>query len=190
MRAAAVIALLGLALAAHAAPSRVWHIRSPPSHADFGVRLLWLHTIHGRFEHVAGTVEPRTDGRVVVNARVAVDSLAMDSPRLRRWVLAEEFFDAARYPTLHFVSAPVARSALDGGGTLEGRLTLRGVTRPVRFQLLPARCTADACTIEAHGKLERSAFGMTGHRAVLSDQVRLALSIAIARAPAGARPAQ
>ena len=183
MRIAATVALLGLAPAAHASPVRVWHIESAPSHVDFGIRLLWLHTIRGRFEQIAGTVVPRADDRVVVDARVAVDSLAMDSQRLRRWVLDEEFFDAAHHPTLHFVSVPVARGALDEGGTLEGELTLRGITRPVRFELLPARCTADACLIEAHGELRRSEFGMTGRRAVLSDHVELALSIAIARAP-------
>lgn len=186
MRLTAVIALLALAFAAHAAPARVWHIKSPPSHVDFGVRLLWLHTIHGSFVQVDGTVEPRADDRVVVDARVAVDSLAMDSQRLRRWVLDEEFFNASQYPTLHFVSVPVARRALDDGGALDGRLTLRGVTRPVRFQLLPARCTADACMIQARGELRRSEFGMTARHAVLSDHVQLALAIAIARAPEGA----
>ncbi|SEI73589.1 YceI family protein [Frateuria terrea] len=183
MRTATAVALLGLALATHAAPARMWHIQSPPSHADFGIRLLWLHTVHGRFERIVGTVRPQVDEQVVVDARVAVDSLAMDSQRLRRWVLDEEFFDAAHYPALHFVSAPVARGALEEGGPLDGQLTLRGVTRPVRFELLPARCTADACLIEAHGELRRSEFGMGGHHALLSDHVELALSIAIARAP-------
>jgi polyisoprenoid-binding protein YceI len=183
MRTAVLVALLALAPAAQAGPSHRWRIESPPSHVDFGVRLLWLHTIQGRFEQLSGAIEPRGEGRVVVDARVAVDSLSMESQRLRRWVLAEEFFDAARYPTLHFVSAPVPRTALDDGGMLEGQLTLRGVTRPMRFELLPARCTADACTIEARGRLKRSEFGMTGHRAVLADHVELALSIAIARIP-------
>ncbi|MGN2253377.1 YceI family protein [Frateuria sp. GZRe12] len=175
--------LLVLAFAVHAAPKRVWHLQSPPSHVDFGVRLLWLHTIHGRFESVVGTVEPRGRDRVVVDASVAVDSLSMDSQRLRHWVLDEEFFDAAQYPTLHFVSDPVPRRALDDGGALQGQLTMRGVTRPVRFELLPARCTADACMIQARGELERSEFGMRGHRTVLSDHVQLALAIAITRAP-------
>ncbi|MGN2243615.1 YceI family protein [Frateuria sp. GZRR33] len=183
MRLPATVALLALAFAVHASPSHVWHIQSPPSHVDFGVRLLWLHTIHGRFGTITGTVEPRADDHVVVDARIALDSLSMDSQRLRRWVLDEEFFDAAQYPALHFVSVPVARRALDGGGALDGQLTLRGVTRPVRFELLPAHCTADACTIQARGELKRSEFGMTAHRAVLSDRVQLALSIAITRAP-------
>lgn len=183
MRLSAAAALLAMAVTVHASPSHVWHIQSPPSHVDFGVRLLWLHTIHGRFETISGTLEPQADDRVVVDARIALDSLSMESPRLRRWVLDEEFFDAAHYPTLRFVSAPVARRALDDGGPLDGQLTLRGVTRPVRFELLPAHCTADACTIEARGELRRSEFGMTAHRAVLSDHVQLGLAIAIARAP-------
>lgn len=179
----ALVALLALAPAAPAAPSHRWRIESPPSHVDFGVRLLWLHTIRGRFGQVSGAVKPHGDGHVVVDASVAVDSLVMDSQRLRRWVLSAEFFDAAQYPTLRFVSAPVPRTALDEGGTLDGQLTLRGVTRPMRFELLPARCTADACMIVARGQLKRSAFGMVDHRAVLSDRVELALSIAITRAP-------
>ncbi|UGB38032.1 YceI family protein [Frateuria soli] len=183
MRLPAIVALLAMAFAAHATPSHVWHIQSPPSHVDFGVRLLWLHTIHGRFGQVTGTVRPGAGDQMVVDAHVALASLVMDSQRLRRWVLDEEFFAAAQYPTLHFVSRPVSRRTLDDGGALEGQLTLRGITRPVRFELLPARCTADTCMIEARGELERSEFGMGTHRTVLSDRVRLALTIAIARAP-------
>ncbi|MEI7035153.1 YceI family protein [Fulvimonas yonginensis] len=174
---------LGLASFAAAAVTGQWHIDSRYSHADFGVRLFWLHTVRGRFEQVEGTVEPRAGGNAVVNAQIAVNSLAMDSTRLRQWVLGEEFFDAARHPVLRFVSAPVPGNVLDAGGVLDGQLTLRGITRPMRFVLLPARCTADACTIQAHGQLRRSEFGMNAHHAVLSDRVELALSIALERSP-------
>jgi hypothetical protein len=52
----------------------------------------------------------------------------------------------------------------------------------VRFELLPARCidlVASGCTIEARGTILRSAFGMTSHRATLSDEVQLGLQIAL-----------
>lgn len=176
-------ALLALALAPARVPAApaAWQIQSPPSHADFGIRLLWLHTIRGRFERITGTVEPREGGRMAVDAHVAVDSLAMNSPRLRRWVLDEDFFDAARYPTLRFVSVPVPRATLEEGGSLEGTLTLRGITRAVRLVVQPAHCTADACTIAVRGQLRRSDFGMDGRRPALADRVELALSIAIVR---------
>lgn len=162
-----------------------WRIDDTRSYAQFGVRLLWLHTISGRFEHVAGNVTPLPDGRLVIDAHIAVDSLAMSSPRLRRWALASDFFDAAHYPTMRFVSAPITQAALEHGGTLSGELTLHGATRPARFELAPASCAklAAACRIDASGRLQRSAFGIIGHRKVLSDTVTLGLSITLDHTP-------
>lgn len=153
--------------------------------AQFGVRLLWLHTVKGRFAHLEGNVTPLPDGRLMIDAHAAVESLAMSSARLRRWALAADFFDAAHYPTLRFVSAPITLAALEHGGTLSGELTLHGHTRPVRFELAPASCQrlAATCRIEASGHLQRSAFGIKGHRHVLADTVALALSITLEHAP-------
>lgn len=75
---------------------------------------------------------------------------------------------------------------LTTGGVLEGQLTLRGITQPMRFELPPAHCTPAAlqtCLIEARGSLSRSAFGMSTHRIALSDQVQLALLIALEHTP-------
>ena len=172
--------LTGLALTAPAARSTAYHIAAYRSHADFAVRLLWLHTINGRFTQIAGQLQVDPRGLATVDARITVDSLVMDSARFRRWVLAREFFDAAQYPTIHFVSDPIALTRLTAGGMLGGRLGLRGVTQPVRFELMPAVCSTRSmtdCVIEAHGTVSRSVFGMSGHSASLSDQVQLGLWI-------------
>jgi len=71
---------------------------------------------------------------------------------------------------------------LTSGGGLDGRLSLRGVTLPVHFELLPVTCATIAssdCLIQARGLVSRSAFGMTSHRTALSDQVQLGFSIAL-----------
>lgn len=181
-----ILVLTGLALAPW--PARAVDIRIDPQHsqAQFSVRLLWLRSLNGRFTGIAGEVTPDPHGRLTVDARIAVDSLVMDSARFRRWVLAPDFFDAARYPSIHFVSDPVAFNVLARGGALDGRLTLRGITRPMHFQLLPTPCapaTTTPCLIEAHGSVRRSDFGMTSHTTVLSDRVRLGLLIALERTP-------
>ncbi|WP_449426914.1 YceI family protein [Rhodanobacter umsongensis] len=172
--------LAALVLVAPAARSADYRIADNRSYADFGVRLLWLHTISGRFMQITGEVREDARGLATVDARIDVNSIVMDSARSRRWVLAPEFFDAAQYPTLHFVSDPVTLPMLTAGGVLDGRLTLRGVTGPIRFELMPATCDPAAmagCVIEARGTLSRSAFGMNTHRATLSDQVKLGLWI-------------
>lgn len=178
-----------LALALTAAPAlhaADYRIDPARSHAEFGVRLLWLSQVTGSFERIDGevTLSARRD-QAVVDARIAVDSIQMSSERFRRWVLAPEFFDVARYPVIHFVSEPVPLASLERGGELYGTLTLRGVSRPARFELLPSSCPLEqpqACRIEVRGDIQRSDFGMTGHRTALSDQVRLGLLIAINRA--------
>ena len=184
-RAAACIVLVFAAASLHAADYRIDPARS---HAEFGVRLLWLTQVTGSFERIDGdvTLSARRDV-AVVDAHIAVDSIRMSSERFRRWVMAPEFFDAERYPTIHFVSEPVPVAALEHGGELFGTLTLRGVSRPARFELLPSPCSLHMptdCRIEARGDIQRSEFGMTAHRTALSDQVRLGLVIAIDRAPA------
>ncbi|WP_266168595.1 YceI family protein [Dyella subtropica] len=164
----------------HAADYRIDPLRS---HADFGVRLLWLSQVSGRFEQISGDVTLGAQhDMAVVDAHIVVNSIRMDSNRVRRWVLAPEFFDVEHYPTIHFVSEPMPLTALEQGGDLLGSLTLRGVTRPAHFRLLPSRCSPNAlqqCRIEVRGDIQRSDFGMTGRRATLSDQVSLGLVIAI-----------
>ncbi len=174
--------LTALALAAPAVRSANFRIDAARSHAEFGVRLLWLHTINGRFSQIGGEVQLDPRGLAIVDARIGIESVAMGSARFRRWVLAPEFFDAAEYPTIHFLSEPIPLARLTSGGPLDGLLSLRGVTRPVRFELLPASCstiTAPGCQIQARGLVSRSAFGMTSHRTALSDQVQLGLLIAL-----------
>ncbi|MDE2154757.1 MAG: YceI family protein [Xanthomonadaceae bacterium] len=178
----ASLLLAGLALAAPTARSSDYRIDTRRSHAEFAIRLLWLHTIKGRFTQITGDVKLDPHGLATVDASIATDSIVTDSRWVRRWILAPEFFDAARYPALHFRSAPVTLATLTAGGTLNGRLRLRGIVRPVRFELLPARCptlAAASCLIEARGHISRSAFGMRSHRATLSDRVQLGLLIAL-----------
>ena len=177
------IALLAvLALTVPAARGTSLRIDGSRSHAEFGVRLLWLRTVSGRFAQISGKVTLDAQEQATVDAHIPVASLAMDSARFRRDVLAPPFFDATNYPRIHFLSDPVPLARLTAGGALDGQLSLRGVTRPVRFELLPSQCstlTARRCLIEARGLISRSAFGMTSYRATVSDQVQLGLLIAL-----------
>ncbi|GLQ50069.1 YceI family protein [Dyella flava] len=155
------------------------------SQASFKVRLLWLDHVDGGFTQVIGDVLPGPQpGSWVVDATIAVKSVSMPTSRIRAWVLAPAFFDAEHHPTIHFVSDPITETDLDHGGTLTGYLTLRGVTAPMHFSLQPIHCETLAlspCHITLHGRLRRSAFGMTSDRLALSDSVDLNLSITLQR---------
>lgn len=177
---ASLVLFLLVALPVRAADYRIDPARS---HADFGVRLFWLSQVSGRFEQIDGDVTLSSlHDSAVVDAHITVDSIRMSSERFRRWVLAPEFFDATRYPTIHFVSEPITLDMLEKGGELPGTLTMRGVSRPARFELQPSHCPLDTpqqCVISVKGTIQRSDFGMSGHRAALSDKVDLGMSISL-----------
>jgi len=153
------------------------------SDAMFRVKVLWLDNVNGHFTRVDGDVAPGPQpDRWVVNATIPVDSVAMPSAHMRRWILSTRFFDAEHHPTIRFVSNPVALTGLDHGGTLTGYLTLRGITAPIQFVVEPTQCgrvAEEPCKILLRGNLQRSTFGMTSNRVALSDSVDLNLSITL-----------
>jgi polyisoprenoid-binding protein YceI len=66
------------------------------------------------------------DGRVEGSARI--ESIQLKDDALKAHVLSPEFFDAERHPVLTF-SGELSR---DGDkATVEGELTMKGITRPV-----------------------------------------------------------
>lgn len=175
-----MLVFLGASPLAQAADYR---IDSTRSHADFGVRLFWLSQIKGRFGQIDGDVTLSSlHDTAIVDAHITVDSIQMNSDRIRRWVLTKEFFDAANYPSIHFVSEPISLAMLEKGGGLDGTLTLRGVTHPAHFELLPSVCplaSPQQCVIAVRGTIQRSDFGMSTHRTAISDQVELGMMISL-----------
>jgi polyisoprenoid-binding protein YceI len=174
------IAMVLLASPAIAADLRIDPVRSK---AEFSVRLLWVTSVTGHFEGIRGdlTTDPAT-ATAVVRADIDTESIKMESGRLRRWVLAPEFFDAEHHKSIHFVSQPTSLALLSRGGDVAGDLTIRGVTRPVTFRLMANRCPPEAmagCVLQLQGIIDRTDFGMLGRRGALSDRVTLGMAIVI-----------
>ena len=154
---------------------------SERSHADFEVKLLWLVGVHGRFEHVHGIIAiDRLRDSVMVDARIDTNAVSMRNRSHETWVKSAEFFDAQHYPEIQFVSDSIPLRRLQSGGEIEGLLTIRGISRRVRFELAAPTCPAAAgenCPVEAVGSIRRSEFGMQSRRGALSDRVDLSFSI-------------
>lgn len=161
---------------AHAQDGGLVHLDASRSSGGFRVKVVWLLGINGDFGRIDGDVRlfPLRD-TLRVYARVDATSLRMSSARYANWAKSEEFFDVARHPQIGFTSEEVPRARLRDGGDLSGWLTVRGVTQPVRFALLPAECARPAydCPIRVNGTIRRSQFGMGSHRATLADKVEL-----------------
>jgi len=152
------------------------------SWVDFEVKVLWLVGVRGRFSSVHGMIAvDHFRSAATVEAQIDANVVSMHSKSHEEWVKSSEFFDAQHYPQIVFVSDAIPLKRLQSGGEIEGLLTVRGISKHVRFELIKPDCPAasgDNCPVEAEGTIRRSDFGMSSRRGTVSDKVELKFSIA------------
>ena len=97
-------------------------------HSSFGfsVRYQGVSLFRGTLDDVQATL---TDGRL--EGRAKVESISIRTPeQFRAHVLSGEFFDAENHPEVVFTSSDLDISD-DGTVSVDGELTIKGITRPV-----------------------------------------------------------
>lgn len=150
------------------------------SQVRFSIPVLWLFDRNGDFGELALTVDiDEVSGLTDIEAHVAVASVRMDDPDDVATLKSPEYFDAANHPYIVFRALDVPASVLSAGGELSGELSLRGVTRPVRFKVTADRCVLSAelsyCPFEVAGYIRRHDYGISARRGILGEQVEITI---------------
>jgi polyisoprenoid-binding protein YceI len=110
--------------------------------------------------------------------RASVDATSLDVGARYSRKFADQFLDASKYPAMTFVSNQVTRAPDGRTGTMSGDLTMRGVTRPVTFDvafngvghgILGGTVTG----FTASTKIKRSNFGSTSLMNWVGDDVTI-----------------
>ncbi|MCR2815973.1 YceI family protein [Microbacterium jiangjiandongii] len=107
-----------------------------PSHSEvsFSVRHMMISKVRGTFDVKSGTiVAPENPLGVRVTASADVASVNTKDEGRDAHLRSAEFFDAENHPTLDFVSN--GARLVDGDFLIDGDLTIRGITRPVTFEV-------------------------------------------------------
>jgi len=107
-------------------PTGTWSLDPVHSSIGFGVNYSGVGTFRGTFEDFDATL---VDGRLEGVAKVA--SVKVDDENLSGHLQSPDFFDAEQHPELRFVSNAIERDA--DRVSIQGELTLRGVTHPVEI---------------------------------------------------------
>jgi polyisoprenoid-binding protein YceI len=109
-----------------AIPAGTWSLDPVHSSIGFAVRYSGIGTFRGTFDDVDAKL---VDGRLEGVAKVA--SVRVDDENLAAHLQSPDFFDAEQQPELRFASSVIER---DGDRvSIQGDLTLRGVTHPVEI---------------------------------------------------------
>ena len=97
-------------------------------------------------------------------------------------VTGHNFLDAAKFPSAHFRSTAV-RTTGEHSGTVEGELTLRGVTLPVTVDFTVNRVGMTLVGFETiagfsgRAQLDRTRFGMTAFPKAVGTEITVRLEI-------------
>lgn len=138
-----------------------------PGHAEVGFvgRHFGLTKVRGRFTGIEGVVtiaEQAADSQV----EVTIDMRSVSSGDQARddHLRSADFFDVERHPYATFRSTIVAVAG--ASGTIDGELTIKAVSRPVRLHVDYLGHAADPwgndrAVFSANGKLNREDWGLT-----------------------------
>lgn len=162
-----------------------------PDHTQvtWSVDHMGITPLTGMFGRMSGTLEldPKTPDAAKVEIVLPVAGLVVTSEEFGKHLASPDFFDAAKFPEARFRSTKVTASGDDA--TIDGELTLHGVTRPVTLSAtffgagLNPMNKQENVGFTASATLKRSEFGLGYGVPVVSDEVKLTLVGAFAKAP-------
>jgi polyisoprenoid-binding protein YceI len=162
-----------------------------PDHTQvvFTIGHLGFSEYTGMFTHPTGTLtlDPKNPAADKVDVSFPIAKVLTTSPELDKHLQTADFFDAAKYPTGRFVSTKVTATG-DGSATIDGNLTLHGVTKPVTLDVrfvgagdMVMGPPVPNLGFAATTTIKRSDFGISYGIPLVSDDVLLTINAAFAK---------
>jgi polyisoprenoid-binding protein YceI len=176
-----------LSTASPAASLAAEQYKIDPNHTfvHFAVVHTGVSSVRGRFNVTRGSASLEA-AKQEASVAIEIDARSVDTgvKQLDGILIGESFFDVAKFRTATFAGKAVQFT--DGVPTaFEGELTVKGVTRSVRLTAERFVCQEVTVLVIKHfvcggdltGTLKRSDFGMSKYPSMVSDEVRLTISV-------------
>jgi len=173
-------------------PSK-WANDATHSSVKFTVSHLTVSEVEGRFKKFTGTIEsPSGDfNNAQVSFSVDVTTISTDDDMRDGHLKSDDFFNAEKYPQMTFKSTSF-KKVKNNIYTLEGNLTIRDVTKKVKFAVLYGGTMVDPygntkVGFKATGKISRKDYGLKWSKlteaggAIVGDEVNMLMNLEFAK---------
>jgi polyisoprenoid-binding protein YceI len=171
----------------------VWAVDTAHSSIDFSVKHMMIANVKGSFHKFEASVEADPADLTTASIEFKIDVTSVDTRNSDRdnHLRSGDFFNAEEFPVITFKSTSIQATG-DGEYEVVGDVTIRGVTRSEKFEVVYEGGGKDPWGNEkagfsAKGKLKRSEFGLT-YNAVLEtggvligDEIKISLEIEAAK---------
>lgn len=155
-----VLCALARATTVYGEPASTRTIDTAASKATFSVSHIWVGRVTGSVPIAGGSIALAPGSLVPAAATAQLDAtrIATGEPDRDESLKSADFFDVARFPAWTFVSTDVTRTG-PASFAMEGKLTIHGVTQPVRLDGTIEGGEARP-VYRARATIDRRAFGM------------------------------
>lgn len=171
-----------LSTAAFAAPE-TYTIEGTHTFPRFEYSHFGYSTQLSRFDKTTGTITLDKAAKTgSVDVTIDATSVNTGYPLFNQHIQGEDFFDTAKYPTITYKSTKVNFDG-DKPATIEGNLTVKGVTKPVTLTVTSFHCMPhpmlkkDACGANATATIKRSEFNAGKYAPYVGDEVKLTIAV-------------
>lgn len=171
----------------------IWKIDPTHSEVEFKIRHLMITNVTGYFGKYDATVESSNDDftDAKINFEADVTSISTKNEQRDQHLQAEDFFHAAQYPKITFVSTGVTKVNSEEY-KVAGNLTIRGISKPVELVVEFSGIVKDPygqtkAGFEIKGKINRKDYGLTYDAVtetggvLLSDEVKLQAGVQLVK---------
>lgn len=150
-----------------------WNIDPAHTVAEFKVRHMMIANVKGHFAKISGVLTLDKSNRANSRVEASIEAASIETRDGERdaHLKSADFFDVEKFPTLDFKSTGISIAGHEGL-SVEGDLTIHGVTRTVRFEVEgPTPPVRDPwgntrVAISASANINRKDFGLTWNAAL------------------------
>lgn len=178
--------VISLAIPLYAQAADSYTVDPAHTYPRFSINHLGFSTMQGRFDKTSGKVTlDRATKTGSVELAIESSSISTGFAKRDEHLKSPDFFNAVEFPTITYKSTAIHFKG-DSPASVDGNLTIMGVSKPVTFTINAFNCGPDPmdplkkaqkCGADASAQINRSDFAVKYGIPAVGDEVKLVLEI-------------
>ncbi len=178
-----------LAATASGASAQVYNVEPGHTYPSFEADHMGLSFWRGKFTKSSGKIVLERGSKTGGSVEIAIDASTVDfgHAKMNEKARGDEMFNVAKHPTITYKSTALK---FDGDRLVgvDGEMTLLGITKPMPLTITHFKCIIhpllkrEVCGADAHGRFDRSDFGMNIGLPRFSPEIKLAIQVEAVKA--------
>ncbi len=178
-----------LAATASGASAQVYNVEPGHTYPSFEADHMGLSFWRGKFTKSSGKIVLERGSKTGGSVEIAIDASTVDfgHAKMNEKARGDEMFNVAKHPTITYKSTALK---FDGDRLVgvDGEMTLLGITKPMSLTVTHFKCIIhpmlkrEVCGADAHGRFDRSDYGMNIGLPRFSPEIKLAIQVEAVKA--------